>query len=324
MAVTKTGNAKKRNLFILEMESLEQQIMGNYNIKFKESMPYVYNMSERGTYFNRVISQPYTIWSVASTFAVHCNMPMIIPQGLNEKFQTFHLLPNHKCLGDYLSLAGYDLHSFMTNEFVGNFKNMLKIHNWNTYDKYDHGFTKDTDVVDMLVNEILPALAKNQSQRPFALHWANTDSHPTTAYVDPRCNLRVPRSYPKLLKTFDCYDQLLEKLFTKFEELGLDKTTEVIMYGDHLLMRGLAGKIRLVQPRYLPIIFPYREKRKIDKQASIYDIAPTVLDIFNLKASPEFPFGASLFSNTIGAVPTNETFQQLFDIFHRDKKFIKG
>lgn len=158
---------------------------------------------------------------------------------------------------------------------------------------------------------MLPQLAKDP--QPFALHIATTDTHPVYPSLHKKCKLRVPPNYMITLKEFDCYDQVMEEFFNKFEQLGLHKNTVVIIYGDHPMM-WLNG-LKVVEPRYLPIIIPYREVIEINRSISIYDLSHTIFDLLELDFSPKFPFGASLFGKTQGTVPKQDDFRFLFSLF---------
>lgn len=320
--ITVKSPSKKKNLIIFEAESMELQMFGKYNKVHKLSMPIMTKYAERGSFYTNVLSQAYTTWSVASTFAVHCNMPFILPYAVGHNVLKFHLSDKHKCIGDFLHKAGYKLYSYLCNYFVGMFKEMMVEHHWQTYDKREHNFTYDMDMFNHLTNKVLPELATNKSKQPFVLHIANTDTHPIPyPLIDERCNVTVPDDYPRIMKSFSCYEQLVDKFLKKFEELGMEKDTEVVIYGDHYLMKGTTYGLTLTEPRYLNIFWPYREKYISKKRASIFDLGPTILDVLNIQYAPTFPFGNSLFKKDSGIVPNMKSYQMIFNIFSNEMKW---
>ena len=78
---TKDPN-KRKNLIILEIESLEQQLLGRYNNFFPYMMPFLSNLSRNGIFVEKMETQPYTTWSVASLFAAQCNLPLLMSHKL--------------------------------------------------------------------------------------------------------------------------------------------------------------------------------------------------------------------------------------------------
>lgn len=313
MTVKPRKEGRLKNLLIFELESMENQILGRYNKWNPDSMPFVTKMTRNSTFFSMIVPQEYTTWSVASTFAVHCGMPMILPYtNMDGNTLKIHWSPMHHCIGDYLHNAGYKLYSMMTKEFVGGFRKMLELHHWVAQDENDHKFNRDYDVLQLIQNKMLPELAK-ESNQPFALHIANTDPHPSYPEVHKKCKLRVSRRYNIAMKLYDCYDQALEEFFMKFEQLGLHKNTVVLLYGDHPIMWTKGMKV--TEPRYLPAIFPYREVQEINRPITLYDLSHTLFEMLDLDIAPKFPYGSSLLGGVRGSPPSNTDFQVLFNIF---------
>jgi arylsulfatase A-like enzyme len=307
------GAPIKRNLMIVEIESLERGLLGVYNPKWRKLTPFLSEFVRRGTFFPHVVSQPYTTWSVASMFAVQCNLPLLLHRAVRRAQGEFHLLPGLHCIGDFLSRVGYRMISYQTSVFVGKFKEHMEMHQYETHDFKDHGFRRDWDLFRQLSTSVFEALAKEE--RPFVLHIANTDTHPTPSFtVDSRCKKRFSNWAPAIVRSYDCLDQILERFFQAFEDSPLFQTTDLILYGDHILMEGNEKKIKLPKPRSLVLCFPYRERRVIAKRVTLYDLAPTIMQLLGVKYEPQFPFGADLFSADVGTPPSLEDFQTLHDM----------
>jgi arylsulfatase A-like enzyme len=306
----------KKNLIILEVESLEVQVLGHYNADFKRSMPYFSNLSQKVTFCDHVKSSPYTTWSVASAFAVQCNLPLLMTPTARYNRASFHLLPEHVCLGEYFAKAGYHLHSWLANVFVGRFKNHMRLHHWPALDVEDHGIRRDWDLFELLERSLLPNLTR-PSEQPFVLHVAHADNHAFPRYfVDPRCQDRVPE-YPLIMRSFDCVDQIVGRFIEAVKKSPLANNTEIFVYADHLLMTGVHQYIRLFDPRHIVAMFPIGPKQIVSKPLTIYDFAPTLMDIIGIEYQPKFPFGASMFSPIPGTAPTTPHFQFIYNNFSR-------
>ena len=315
--VKKYQNEERKNLIILEIESLEQQILGSFNKMFPNSMPFLSNLSKYGTFVERVETQPYTTWSVASLFAAQCNMPLLMSGKLMFNAASFHLLKQHRCIGDYLSSQGYKLFSFLCNVFIANFKKHLKMHHWVVEDLKEHKFNLDYDLFQYIGDTIIPNLTKKENQ-PFVLHIANADTHPFPNYiVDERCVKHVPKKFNKMLKSFNCFDYIIGQFLKKVEASGILNNTEVIIYGDHVLMSKEWKSANIVDPRYIVFMLPYHNEMKrnvITKKSSLYDMAPTIMNLLGISEySPHFPFGESIFSSKIGIMPDNRHFRFIYD-----------
>jgi hypothetical protein len=307
------GRPLKRNLIILEIESLERALLGIHNRHWSQMTPFLSELVHRGTYFSNVISQPYTTWSVASMFAVQCNLPLLLHHAVRRAQGEVHLLPGFHCIGDYLEKVNYTLLSYQTNVFVGKFKEHLKLHKYSTFDFNDHGYRRDWDLFKKIESKVFTQLQKEEGN--WILHIANADTHPTPAFViDGRCKKRFSMKVPAIVRSYDCLDQILENFFQKFEGSSLFETTDVILYGDHVLMDGNLKKIKVRKPRSLVLCFPYHEKKTITKPVSLYDLAPTIMKLLEVKYSPQFPFGRDLFSDDVGTPPSAQDFQTFYDM----------
>jgi hypothetical protein len=306
----------KRNLIILELESLEYELLGVYNRDYPQLLPFLSEFVRRGTYFINVTSQPYTTWSVASMFAAQCNLPLLLNHVVPNFQGQFHLSKNLRCLGDYLDMAGYDLVSYQTNVFLGDFKTHLRMHKYKAFDFKDHRIRRDWDLFAKIQSDVLGKMTT-----PFILHIANADCHAFPRYVvDSRCARRI-RTGPLIVRSFDCVDQILERFIRAFERSPIFNSTDLLLYGDHVVMEGNHKGLTLNGHRALVLAFPYHEEREVTKIASIYDIAPTIMAMLGIEYAPRFPFGGDLFGEEVGRVPTVDSFQTICDLFTSEMKW---
>lgn len=309
MTASFINNSAKRNIIMMEVESMEKGTLGIFNSKYKEQMPFMSQLYMNSTSIEYVPKSPFSDWSVASLFATQCNLPLMVSNPNAQGY--FHLYKKHRCIGDYLRILGYNLLSVETGFFVGNFAKHLKMHHWKVYDKITY---RDTETFQYIIKHVFPKLSE-----PFALHISNTDTHHYPNFkVDKRCKIRVPK-YPIALQCFDCFDQIFEKFYKEFQKSKFARNTELIIYSDHPLLSSV--KNMGIDNRSLTIIIPTRPKKIIAKKASIYDITPTFLDLIGVKIEPPFIFGESLLSDKIG-IGINTTFvKYLYEYYDKEFQF---
>jgi hypothetical protein len=300
-----------KNLIILEIRSMEQQVLGLYNSMFPESMPYMSQLSQSSAFASQIVSTPYTTSSISSLFASQCNLPLLINSSKLSNSGGFPLLEQHRCISDYLHAAGYNLHSYLTPDYIGQFKPFLRLHH---YDVAEHTLKYDWDLFEYLTETLLTNLSA-PTEQPFILHIANGDTTGCPRYyVDQRCQTRVPR-YPLVLRSFDCLDQILERFIEVFKASSLSASTEIFIYGNHLITSGVHRQVQLFEPRYLTAMLPLRPRELLTKKMSIYDFAPTLLELVGIDYEPKFPFGTSFFALKSGLLPDPTHFQFIYNFF---------
>jgi phosphoglycerol transferase MdoB-like AlkP superfamily enzyme len=111
----------------------------------------------------------------------------------------------------------------------------------------------------------------------------------------------------------------------RFQEFGLDKNAEVVIYGDHLTMGN--RKPSISGQRNLTVVMPLRPKdndwarAEFGRTMSYYDFAPTIMDVLEIDYEPRFPFGESLFGEKAGQTPTVADMQFIYEmIFGKNSK----
>lgn len=144
------------------------------------------------------------------------------------------------------------------------------------------------------------------------------------------------KSYPKVFRSFTCFDRMFHKFYKKLKKFGLNENNTVFaVYGDHLTMQDMVKVGIYYGPhRTLSLFFPFlsldrnNETRNYynkikQKTITYYDIAPTILDMLDVEYSPPFPFGKSVFSSKMGNPPTFDDFKIIYNYLNgafADKK----
>jgi hypothetical protein len=319
MAVTaRTG--RLRNLILFEVESLELAYIGKFNRYFPQSMPYLSATTENSTYFTRIASQPYTTWSAAGLFATQCGFPLLVSdvhwnvrQHLDyDGFSKVHCIPN------FLDALGYKMFAYCSGACdIMRMKDFMIERGFKTQDSTEHHRENDDQLFEYLENDILPGLLNRQNQ-PFVLLIVNADTHPDFT-IGPQCDdYLVQHNYPKVYRSFTCFDQHLQRFMAKLSSLGLDQDTEVVVYGDHLTM--FAVETLMSTPRNLTMFLPLRrqdekwQKAQERKTMSYYDFAPTILELLGIDYTPPFAFGKDILGDEVGTVPTLDDLKLLYGL----------
>lgn len=302
-------NEPFKNIVLYHVESLEMQTMGIYNTntKYRGSMPFLSNLSQTTTFCSNAIQTIHTGFTSTSVLLVSTALPHICEMPL----------PSYKIangFSDYLQLAGYDLltYSFNFFDFMG-LRTFLEAKGFTAFDELDNDQLKGDYLSHLYIeNHVIPNLSK--AEKPWVLYLHNEDTH---IPFNVECEeFNVDPTYPKCLQAFNCWDSRFKRLVEALKKNGLNSTnTEVIIYGDHLAPGFFDDSYPLSrESRKLAILFPFMEKNTITKQVTLYDIPSTILHIADLEFSPPFAFGANIFSNETGVIPSEDDFMYLAGI----------
>lgn len=356
-----------KNLIMIEIESFETKCLGRFNKNYPKSMPFLSNLSDNILHFSKIQSQPYTTWSAAGMFVVHCGFPLIVNNvdwsvRENENFESWKKL---SCISDFLYSLGYNQKAFCTGSCdIMSMKNFIIDHHYQTFDMAEHGIDRDSVLFNHIENDILPDLVKasKEEKKPFSLFILTADTHPEFWVDDKFCpdltdenfksnnnaqlfddddenrfnndffDDRSREPMPKLFRCFTCFDRIFKKFYHKIGQMGLNASnTVLVVYGDHLTMgersyyygtdRTLSLIFPLITKNYLEKQYRTTKKALEKKKITYYDVAPTILDLLNIKYSPPFPFGNSAFSVEQNDPPTVDDFKFIYNYLTGDIKY---
>jgi phosphoglycerol transferase MdoB-like AlkP superfamily enzyme len=308
---------------MFEAESMELSFLGRFNPEFPLSMPWLSKRSYNYTFFKNIKSQPYTTWSAAGMFVTQCGFPLIFTdvhwnvRG-SADFKGYDRLP---CIPDYLRSVGYKLFAYCSGSCeIMHMKDFLKQKGYATQDSAEHFKTDDDGLFELLEGDVLKKLS-DQRYWPFILLILNADTHPDF-YVGAKCRDHLAsQGYPMEYRSFTCFDDNLRQFTKAFKKSKLVDNTDIVIYGDHLTMTLKEWK--LLKERNLTIFFPLRkqdEKWRIgtSKPLSYYDFAPTIMEYLGIDFHPPFPFGADIFSEPVGTVPTMNDMKLIYGLVSGD------
>ena len=307
---------KLKNLLFISFESFETNTLGIFNKKCPESMSFLSRMINNSIYTLKTKVTQHACYSVGAMHVGECNFPII---GVNEYNSALVSFP--KCIGNIMKSAGYKLDAFFANSGEIHNKNELFLnHNYTLHNTNTNSYMSDSDVFEDIQNNYLPLL-KEQRNGPHVLYIEICNTH-MSGNLDKKCVSRLPRECPTILDNYDCDDQLLEKFFKKFDELNLSDNTEVFIVGDHLNMR--LNLDFSLGPRQIQMIIPYHSKKAIQRLATQYDVAPTILDLLDIDVQPKFIFGSSFLKDETNIlIPDINELNMLFQMIRSTKAFSK-
>ena len=310
---------KKKNLIMIEIESLEANAIGKFNKRYPKSMPYLSSLTDSAMYFTNIKSQPYTTWSAAGMFVAQCGLPLLQDDvhwdvRQHGDFLGYRRVP---CIPDFLRLNGYKLYAYCSASCeIMNMKNFFIDRGYHTEDEIEHRCANDESLLSMLEDDVLPRLAKES--QPFMLIILNDDTHFINYRIAGVCDDHLrSEGYPMSLRAYTCVDYMISKFMERVKELHLDENTEIVIYGDHLTMGDKTSVFGRNSERNLTVFFPLHKqdlewKSSLSQPRSYYDLAPTILQFLGVEYSPPFPFGSTLLSPEVGPVPTTNDLMQIY------------
>jgi len=301
----------KENVIIILLESVRASEMGIYGAK-RSASPFMDELAQQSkVYLNAYSTAPIT---GKSEFAINCStLDFFADTSASDQ----NALRNKRCLANILKDIGYKTYWFHGNEKEfynrGNF--MPKI----GYQQVigEHELVK-LDVTDTLAWGISDtalldhALQKLENEKqPFFAEILTLSNHLPFDYdwnIDFPNYLTDKNSKGNYLNDYrkGIYytDQALKQFFTQFWQSKLANNTHVIITGDHGIWAFDQSKTysQLSKDEHffrIPLIIwsPDKQKEINTALSSHLDIAPTVLDILNIKTENSF-IGKSLFSST--------------------------
>jgi phosphoglycerol transferase MdoB-like AlkP superfamily enzyme len=310
-------SAPRKNLILMQIESLEACFIGHLNPRYPDSMPWLSSYMKSCSWFSNIETQPYTQCTAAGSFVSQCGIPAVHWMG-TYRHGSEHALDKFPCVGKYLANAGYKLYAYLSGfTRMMNHKDLLEANGYEVRDWAELQTKTDRQFLEILISDVLPRLAKEEG--PFVLHAHTGDTHWPMAYEEsPLVKKLKDKGYPKSMQAFTWADELLKKFTNRLIELGLDKNTEYAIYGDHIAWGGSDPDM----VRNLTIILPFRKcddkcLRGRKKELSYYDLPPTFMNLMGVKYHPEFAFGSDIFGEKSGRIPNENDFQYIREIYSR-------
>lgn len=296
----------KKNLIVVYAESLEQAFFDER--LFPGLMPHLNHLAAQGVWFDHIQQAPMSDWTIAGMIATQCGLPLSSHRLMNEANDFGKFSNGHQCLSNHLAQQGY-WRVFMggaSNQFAGKgdyyrsmgFDEILGLDQlaqatspqskWGLY---------DDELLPRVQNKI--KVLRGAEKRPFALFALTLDTHPPAGYASPTCGrlgLRYAQGEYEHLDALHCTDVLLSQFLEKVIRENRHDST-IVLLSDHVMMNSQAslalGAKAAVRRNHMVIWDLTLEPKVVVRQASQFDIAPTVLQVL-LGESYRVGFGSSM------------------------------
>ncbi len=260
------------NLILISIDTLRADHLNSYGY-MRDTSPNLKKIAQKGTQFNQTISQaPWTLPSHMSMFTSY------YPMALGYRpAQTDIMIPGKvETLAQKLSKHGYINAGFTGGGYVSSRYGFSR-----GFSYYEEKRLEDVESVLDRVNRWLTRHQKDK----FFVFFHTYEVH---EYKHGKNNEETIAHYDSKIKLVD---QKIIKLFDFLKRTKLDAKTLVIFTSDHgegfgeHVWKGHASSVYEEQIR-VPLFFilpgTVPENLKIDRQVSLVDILPTVLDFLNL------------------------------------------
>ena len=295
------GKATEHDLVVLYLEGLEAAYFDSSYLG--EGLAPFAAAIDDGLHFTAVRQIEATGWSLAGVVATQCGVPLL-PKGFlsgNEFDGVGDFLGQHRCLGDILKQAGYQLEFLQGGDinFAG-YGTFLSLHG---FDKvmgtkhfranYPAELIKKATAAGWLVDDQLvfaEALKRQrallQNEAPYGLFIESITIHGDTAVISREC---LPTDQAGLLKInpmlLTCVGRQLKELVEGLREQAGTRPLRLVILSDHLNhSASLKAKLPLQErANTFVMINPQSTKRVvIDKEGSMIDVYPTILEWMEL------------------------------------------
>jgi len=289
-----------KNLILIYLESFNDGLTDHP--RYPQLTPYINKLKQRYASTSRHYTSSFV--TIEGLISSQCGTLLPMFRAGDSFMNSSKSMSNMACLGDILGKAGYQQFYFVGSkeEFAGT-DQFLAAHGYDEIRGWDYWRSKgrkpefeswglsDSDLFDAAYQKI-----KN-------LNGSNTLYNLTLATIGthvPGFFYRACKPYneeaDQFLNAVHCTDQLLEKFITRLEVSGFLENTLVYIVGDHGVfhtkyMRNLFGDM-VEDKRILTIAFP--APQLIDNWVmGTYDIAPTILDLLEVRHNQSFFYGRS-------------------------------
>jgi phosphoglycerol transferase len=294
----------KKNIVYLYLESFERSFLDE--AQFPGLAPNLRELEKQGLAFTNIDTAYGARWTIAGMVASQCGLPLSEMSNVNEPGS---FMPGAVCLGDTLKQNGY-VTSYLGGASLrfGGKGNFFKTHQFDSVQGLEHHVRTlplettaysewglyDDDLYPLAWQEYTRLGAQNE---PFALFLLTLDTHPPNGLPSSSCeNMQYGDGENGMLNALHCSDQLAANFIRQLLASETADETIIVVASDHLMMANAASK-QLKQDSKRRNLFFILEKDgrqdSLDRHASLFDIAPTLLSVLGAEID-DYNFGVSL------------------------------
>ncbi|VAW46958.1 hypothetical protein MNBD_GAMMA02-546 [hydrothermal vent metagenome] len=287
-----------RNLILLYLESFNEGLL---NLEqYPGLTPHLNRLNQTYRKLDHLSSSYVTIEGIISS---QCGTMLPMTAGNNTFLNSGQLMSNMPCLGDVLKKAGYTQYYLggAAMEFAGKgrfFEEHGYDHIWGSEYWYANGFKKPAGVWGLsdaqLFENALSTIKQAAENPPYNVTLLTLGTH-LPGYSYEGCNPYLDSDEP-FINAIHCTDQLVGQFVDELEASQLLDDAVLMIVADHGVfptpkMKELFSDV--VDDRRLIGITNYKQDLSHTRLSS-YDLAPTLLDMLNIKHNARFLFGQSL------------------------------
>lgn len=320
------GSAKGKNLIILQLESIQNFMVG-LKLDGQEVTPNLNKLANEGMYFPNFYQsagQGNTSdaeFTVNTSFYIPPRKAAVVAYGEKD-------LPS---LPKLLKKNGYRTATFHTNQV--SFWNRNQLYAGLGFDKYyDQEFFKDVDPVffgasdEVLYEKTTDVLRKmDQSEQPFYAQIISMSAHHPFTIPEEKYKMVLPDRYEETLvgdyiRAQNYADYSLGLLIDELKEKGLWEDSLLMIYGDHLglPLHSMDEQDLLLMQEILGHDYTYSDMPNIPfiilgagtEKASVQhqlgaqvDIMPTAANLLGISLKDHIHFGQDLLNQTENMIP---------------------
>lgn len=311
------GRVPEADLLVLYLEGLDEVYFEEEF--FGDALKPLAQMKEDALNFTAVRQAEATGWSMAGIVASQCGIPLV-PNGFRAR-NNFHgvedYLGAHRCLGDVMKAAGYELEFIMGGDmkFAG-YGTFLKQHGFDQQlglkhfqQTYSEDLLKVANINWVLDDQLLFEEALNRhaglldSAEPFGLFVETITTHGDIAYASRECMKDgIAQQTRDVASVLVCFGEQVVGFLNDIKTQQGSRPLKIVILSDHLAHDERFKKLLPIEARAntVMMIDVDTNGQIIDKQGAMFDVYPTLLDWLQL--SPEGTktragLGVSLFSD---------------------------
>ncbi len=312
---------ERPNIILVSLESFNGLMVDEHTPEGAEITPFINSLKNKGLmiknyYGNSVQTSRGLLAShggILPSFRKkimvnHSNLSLrSLPQILRDENYMTLFIKAYKSLsfdnnGPFMEHIGFEHVMAMTEKRIADVDKEF-IWGWGIQD--DLYYKKSLDIIDSLKNE-----SDDESEKPFFLSLITVSNHMKFNHLPKDKKLIYPNSSngehrKNLINSMHLTDMFLKTLFDELDRRELSENTIVIVTGDHSFPRGDFGiynQCGFYEENFrTPFAMIWKGKIKpqlIDDVAySHIDIAPTIMDLLDIKTEHHF-IGESIFSSS--------------------------
>jgi phosphoglycerol transferase len=297
----------KKNIVYLYLESFERSFLDE--TLFPGLAPNLSELEKQGLAFTNIDTAYGARWTIAGMVASQCGLPL---EPVSDAHKPGSFMPGAVCLGDTLKQNGYAT-SYLGGASLrfGGKGNFYKTHQFDSVQGLEHHIRTlpfETTAYSEwgLYDEDLYPLAWQEFTRlqtrhePFALFLLTLDTHPPSGIPSSSCDdVRYGDGENAMLNALHCSDRLVANFIRQLLASDAAEETIIVVASDHLVMANGASKQLRQHPQRRNLFFILEKngrRQSIERHASPFDIAPTLLSVLGAEIE-DYNFGVNLLGN---------------------------